>query len=139
MVFFSKALPLLSVLLTGASASPLLRVRDNMTPAFEADFPDPAIFKTSDGTFYAYATAGNGVNAQVATSTDQGLSWSRLEGTDAFGDAPAWTSGSNLALWAPDVTFGDVRSCFPSLLALRDTDNDLVTGQLRDVLLCHQC
>jgi hypothetical protein len=114
----SKALPLLA-LLAGAGASPVLIKRD-YAAVIGDDFPDPAIMQASDGTFYAYATAGNGVNAQVASSTDA-VTWTRLDGTDAFGDKPAWSPDS-IALWAPDVAAG-VR--FPARSDLRciPTDN----------------
>lgn len=59
------------------------------------------VYKGSDG-YYAFATGGNGVNVQVATSPDF-AAWERLSGTDALpGPFPAWAAGSP-AIWTPDV------------------------------------
>lgn len=39
------------------------------TPAIDADFANPCLIQVSDG-YYAFATGGNGVNVQVASSSD---------------------------------------------------------------------
>lgn len=69
--------------------------------ALNNDFADPSLIQTSGG-YYAFATSGNGVNAQVATSSDFNT-WSLLSGTDALpGPFPSWIA-SPPAIWAPDV------------------------------------
>lgn len=69
--------------------------------AVDTDFPDPCIIKTDAG-YYAFATAGNGVNVQIARSDDFS-SWDLLSDTDAFpGPFPDWIA-SEPNTWAPDV------------------------------------
>jgi beta-xylosidase len=71
------------------------------TRAIDSDFADPCVIQSDDG-YYAFATAGNGVNVQVATSSDF-TSWDLLSGTDAMpGPFPSWVASSP-AIWAPDV------------------------------------
>jgi beta-xylosidase len=71
------------------------------TRAIDSDFADPCVVQDSDG-YYAFATSGNGVNVQVATSPDF-ATWNLLSGTDAMpGPFPAWVAGTP-AIWAPDV------------------------------------
>lgn len=103
-------------LFSRAAAAPRLRPRqdrplnlkvqydgDNLTPVLDKNFPDPAIVRDADGTWYAFATNSNGVTVQVA----------RAEGDDPVTDA-AWTLLDQDALpertwflgehtWAPDV------------------------------------
>lgn len=70
--------------------------------AIDADFPDPSIIQIDSG-YWAFATEGNGVNAQVATSPDFST-WTRLSGVDALpGPFPSWVDSSSPAIWAPDV------------------------------------
>lgn len=67
------------------------------------DFPDPSIMQDSDGTWYAFATAGNGFNVQIATSSKSngpGGPWTWLS-RDALPKTGNWTTGKNT--WAPDV------------------------------------
>ena len=71
------------------------------TRVIDADFADPCVIQTSDG-YYAFATSGNGVNVQVASSSDFST-WDLLSGTDAMpGPFPSWVASSP-AIWAPDV------------------------------------
>lgn len=71
------------------------------TRVIDADFPDPCVIQTDDA-YYAFATTGNGVNVQVASSSDF-ASWELLSGTDAMpGPFPSWVASSP-AIWAPDV------------------------------------
>lgn len=68
----------------------------------DTDFPDPSLIYTK-GKYYAFATAGNGVNVQVAQSPDF-VTWERLAGTDALpGPFPSWVESSSPNVWAPDV------------------------------------
>ncbi|KAJ5527129.1 hypothetical protein N7513_011288 [Penicillium frequentans] len=80
--------------LLGLAASESTRVIDS-------NFPDPCVIQTSDG-YYAFATNGNGVNVQVASSSDFST-WNLMSGTDALpGPFPSWVASSP-AIWAPDV------------------------------------
>jgi beta-xylosidase len=88
-IFFTLASALL-----GLAASESSRVID-------ANFADPCVVQTSDG-YYAFATSGNGVNVQVASSSDFST-WNLMSGTDALpGPFPSWVASSP-AIWAPDV------------------------------------
>ncbi|KAF7712585.1 Arabinan endo-1,5-alpha-L-arabinanase [Penicillium ucsense] len=71
------------------------------TLAINSDFADPSVISTGDG-HYAFATGGNGVNVQMAHSTDL-TNWELMSGHDAMpGPYPSWVAGSP-AIWAPDV------------------------------------
>ena len=66
-------------------------------PVYTRDFPDPFILKVH-GTYYAYATNGNGSNVQTATSTDL-THWQ--PGRDALPKVGSWDFPGNT--WAPEV------------------------------------
>lgn len=67
----------------------------------DTDFPDPSVIKTDEG-YYSFATAGNGVNTQIASSSDF-QSWKLLSGQDAVpGPFPDWMANPP-GIWAPDV------------------------------------
>ncbi|MEP6923390.1 MAG: glycoside hydrolase family 43 protein [Pyrinomonadaceae bacterium] len=72
-------------------------------PVFDVDFPDPAVMRSSDGYFYAYATQtfvnGNWRHIQVARSADL-VNWQSLG--DALPVKPSWASNTN-NFWAPHV------------------------------------
>ncbi len=74
-------------------------------PVLDADFPDPAVTRASDGYYYAYATQTTGRRVQVSRSRDL-VAW------DAVGEAlpslPSWASQSQ-NFWAPDVNERDGR------------------------------
>jgi beta-xylosidase len=71
------------------------------TRVIDSDFADPCVIQTGDG-YYAFATSGNGVNVQIASSSDF-ASWQLLSGNDAMpGPFPSWVA-STPAIWAPDV------------------------------------
>lgn len=101
MPFSTKAAALIALLPT-ALATPLLKRQSNFAPVINADFPDPAIFHLTDGTWRAYATNGNGVRVQVARSDDFNT-WTLLSGTDALPTIPSWVYADSPAVWAPDV------------------------------------
>jgi arabinan endo-1,5-alpha-L-arabinosidase len=67
-------------------------------PLIKADFPDPDLLHV-DGTYYAYATNGNTLNVQVATSTDL-VEWTLSE-DDALPELPSWVIPGKT--WAPEV------------------------------------
>ena len=72
-------------------------------PVLDADFPDPAVLRASDGFYYAYATQterdGRMINLQVARSPDL-VSWEHLG--DALPAKPSWASTTQ-DFWAPHV------------------------------------
>lgn len=92
-----------SALLLAFASTALLSgfVTAESTRVIDADFPDPCVIQVDDG-YYAFATTGNGVNVQVASSSDF-ASWELLSGIDALpGPFPSWVASSP-AVWAPDV------------------------------------
>lgn len=70
-------------------------------PVLDADFPDPAVLKAADGSYYAYATQterdGRMVNLQVARSLNL-VEWQHLG--DALPVKPTWASRTQ-DFWAP--------------------------------------
>ncbi len=91
---------LLAMALAGcATAPPQSDVATFDNPVLDEDFPDPAVLRARDGTYYAYATQSGGRNIQVARSTNL-VDW-RLIG-DALPVKPAWASKTQ-DFWAPHV------------------------------------
>ena len=72
--------------------------RADASPVIDEDFPDPDVLEV-DGTYYAYATNGNGRNVRVARSTDL-VTWENLD--DAMPQLPSWMIPGKT--WAPEVT-----------------------------------
>ncbi|MHA7210848.1 glycoside hydrolase family 43 protein [Arthrobacter sp. MDT1-65] len=70
----------------------------NATQVLDEEFADPDILEV-DGTYYAYASAGDRKNVQIATSEDL-VEWETLD--DALPDLPSWTIPGKT--WAPEVT-----------------------------------
>ena len=68
-------------------------------PVIDRNFPDPDVLEV-DGTYYLYATEGNGRNVQVATSPDLST-WEVLD-DDALPQLPTWVIPGKT--WAPEVT-----------------------------------
>lgn len=72
-------------------------------PVIDSDFPDPAVIRSSDNYFYAYATQTNvngvWVNIQAARSADL-ENWERLG--DALPAKPVWANQTQ-NFWAPHV------------------------------------
>lgn len=75
----------------------------------DRDFPDPAILRAKDGTYYAYATQSQDlksrsmINLQVARSQDL-KSWTYLG--EGLPQKPTWASKTQ-NIWAPHVSFHD--------------------------------
>ncbi|OIW29445.1 Arabinanase/levansucrase/invertase [Coniochaeta ligniaria NRRL 30616] len=82
-------------------ASPPWTPSSQKSPILPLDFPDPSILHDTDGTWYAFATAGNGRQIQVATSPSASGPWTYLQDVDVLPDTGPWTTGQNT--WAPDV------------------------------------
>ncbi|KAH8683112.1 glycosyl hydrolase [Tricladium varicosporioides] len=97
---FSAALILSGV----ASSSPLGKLRERATsisPVISTNFPDPAIFKDFDGTWYALATNNNpGPNVQIAKAPTPSGPWTILS-NDLLPKPGKWSTGANV--WAPDL------------------------------------
>ena len=95
----------LAALLTLASqAAPAAARQATYTnPVIDADFPDPAVLRTPDGLYYAYATQtqrdGQWINIQLARSSDL-VHWQLLG--DALPTKPQWASTTQ-DFWAPHV------------------------------------
>jgi arabinan endo-1,5-alpha-L-arabinosidase len=72
-------------------------------PVLDADFPDPAVMRAPDGTYWVYATQGQAdgrmLNIQVARSRDL-VHWTRAG--DALPVKPGWASRTQ-DFWAPHV------------------------------------
>ena len=88
----------------GAAAGSVARPAPTYSnPVIDADFPDPAVLRAPDGTYYAYATQtirdGRWIDIQVAHSRDL-IHWQALG--DALPQKPAWAS-STQDFWAPHV------------------------------------
>jgi GH43 family beta-xylosidase len=66
-------------------------------PVINNNFPDPGVVY-ANGSYYAFATNGNGSNVQAARSTDL-AHWTTLY--DALPTLPSWANAGRT--WAPDV------------------------------------
>lgn len=85
-----------------ALSSPLERLQSRATsidPVINIDFPDPAVLNVA-GTWYAFATSGNGKNVQSASAPAISGPWTVLP-NDLLPTVGAWSNGANV--WAPDV------------------------------------
>jgi arabinan endo-1,5-alpha-L-arabinosidase len=94
-----KLVLLLSTLLSACATLPPAPTYVN--PVIDQDFPDPAVVRAADGTFYVYATQGGAPNRniQAARSSDL-VRWELLP--DVLPVKPAWASKTQ-DFWAPDV------------------------------------
>jgi predicted NBD/HSP70 family sugar kinase/GH43 family beta-xylosidase len=88
------ALLVLAVLLAGCGGGASKTFRN---PVYSRDFPDPFVLQVG-GTYYAYATNGNGANVQTATSKDL-VHWT--PGPDALPKLGSWDFPGST--WAPEV------------------------------------
>jgi len=66
-------------------------------PVYATNFADPHILADGDG-FIAFATNGNAMNVQTASSDDM-VSWQ--QGSDALPTLPSWSSPGKV--WAPET------------------------------------
>ena len=94
----------LLILLALASIAGCATSRQELTysnPVLDADFPDPAVLKGTDGFYYVYGTQGGDPmrNVQVARSADL-VRW-ELVG-DALPQKPDWATKTQ-DFWAPHV------------------------------------
>ncbi len=84
---------------TTVAATPTLAPGQFANPVITTNFPDPGIINV-DGTYYAYATNGNGKNIQTTKSTDL-VHWTML--ADAMPMLPKWSNFEGGFMWAPEV------------------------------------
>ncbi|KAL7625223.1 hypothetical protein AAE478_004438 [Parahypoxylon ruwenzoriense] len=89
-----------AVAMPAASMFPVQRATGNPEPVFQQNFPDPSIVQDVDGWWYAFGTAGDGKQVQVARAQGLYEEWTLLD-IDALPKPGAWTTGMNT--WAPDV------------------------------------
>jgi arabinan endo-1,5-alpha-L-arabinosidase len=104
MRFGSLATLLISFALSACATPPRQSpAAEVVNPVLDLDFPDPAVLKLPDGTYYAYATQteadGKWINIQVARSRDL-KAWQWLG--DALPGKPSWASRTQ-DFWAPHV------------------------------------
>lgn len=104
------ALALLALGLHGCMTTPPTLVTPaHQNPVLDSDFPDPAVLRSADGYYYAYATQGRidgqMLNIQAARSRDL-VRWERVG--DALPVKPAWASRTQ-DFWAPHVHHADGR------------------------------
>jgi arabinan endo-1,5-alpha-L-arabinosidase len=102
-----RALPAIAALaffgLAGCAA-PIARTPSTYSnPVIDADFPDPAVIRATDGAYYAYATqtqrGGKWIDIQLARSSDL-VHWQYLG--DALPAKPGWAATTQ-DFWAPHV------------------------------------
>jgi arabinan endo-1,5-alpha-L-arabinosidase len=89
----------LALLLSACATVPTSSTYVN--PVIDRDFPDPAVVRAGNGSFYVYATQGGTPmrNIQAARSEDL-VTWTELP--DVLPVKPGWASKTQ-DFWAPDV------------------------------------
>jgi arabinan endo-1,5-alpha-L-arabinosidase len=94
-------------------------------PLIAADFPDPAVLRDVDGTWYAYATNGGAAHAHIQVASSRDLTHWKLLG-EALPVKPGWADQRH-KFWAPDVhRFGDL-----FVMYFAAEPNDSVEGAAR--------
>jgi arabinan endo-1,5-alpha-L-arabinosidase len=99
-----------AALLSFGCATPAARTQATYAnPVIDADFPDPAVLRAPDGSYYAYATqsqrGGHWINIQLARSSDL-VHWQYLG--DALPTKPSWAARTQ-DFWAPHVVHDGAR------------------------------
>lgn len=87
-------------------------------PVYATNFPDPHILPDGDGGYLAFATNGNAMNVQTATSEDM-VTW--RQGSDALPQLPSWSTPGKV--WAPETiawSDGTYRMYYTTALAGED-------------------
>lgn len=67
-------------------------------PVYPTNFPDPHLLADGEGGYLAFATNGNAMNVQTATSEDM-VTWA--QGSDALPQLPSWSTPGKV--WAPET------------------------------------
>lgn len=70
-------------------------------PVIDSNVPDPMIIADDDGSWWVFATNGNGANIQTLRSRDL-VTWDQMP--DSLPSLPDWTTGGDV--WAPEVARG---------------------------------
>lgn len=87
-------------------------------PVLASNFPDPHILADGAGNYLAFATNGNGMNVQTATSADM-VTWQ--QSSDALPTLPSWSIPGKV--WAPEAIAwpdGSYRLYYTTALAGED-------------------
>ena len=87
-------------------------------PVHPTNFPDPHIVADGQGGYIAFATNGNAMNVQTATSEDM-VTW--RQGSDALPTLPGWSTPGKV--WAPETIAwpdGTYRMYYTTALAGED-------------------
>ncbi|WP_202613570.1 glycoside hydrolase family 43 protein [Ornithinimicrobium cerasi] len=87
-------------------------------PVYATNFADPHILADGDGGYLAFATNGNAMNVQTATSEDM-VTW--RQGSDALPQLPSWSTPGKV--WAPETIAwadGTYRMYYTTALAGQD-------------------
>jgi beta-xylosidase len=67
-------------------------------PVYDGNFPDPMVVDGGNGTYWAFATNGNGSNVQTMKSKNL-INW--VSSSDALPQLPDWSNPGKV--WAPEV------------------------------------
>ncbi|ROV91221.1 hypothetical protein VMCG_09363 [Cytospora schulzeri] len=112
---FLKALTGLSFLSSLAAATP--------SEVLSKDFADPSIiYDPNSGDWYAFATAGNGANVQVANASSSTGPWNLLDLDLLPNGMGSWAVDTGI--WAPDVRYlSDSKSFVMYYAGLYAADN----------------
>lgn len=74
----------------------------SVQPVLAEDFPDPSVVEVN-GTWFAFATSGNGQNIQVAASPSFiDHQWRLLSDVDVLPDPGPWATNDR-NIWGPDL------------------------------------
>ena len=83
---------------SASSSSPSSGAIGFRNPVYDGNFPDPMVVAGENGTYWAFATNGNGSNVQTLTSKNL-INW--VPSNDALPQLPAWSNPGKV--WAPEV------------------------------------
>ena len=92
-------------------------------PVYATNFPDPDILADGEGGYIAFATNGNAMNIQTATSEDL-VTWT--QGGDALPRLPQWSTPGKV--WAPEaIRWDDGRYLMTYTTAVLGEDRQCVS------------
>ncbi|KAM7196512.1 Arabinanase/levansucrase/invertase [Naviculisporaceae sp. PSN 640] len=93
---------------TSPTPTPSTTANTNPQPLMPLDFPDPSILRHPNGTYFAFATASNGLNIQAAYAPSPSGPWTHLP-QEILPFSGNWTLSAQTHghppgnTWAPDV------------------------------------
>ena len=80
-----------------------LHLSSAVGPVVDRNYPDRCIAQSQSGEWFVFSTKSDGINIQMASSTDFGT-WTFHEGYDALPTLPPWTrQRPHARVWAPDL------------------------------------